>query len=583
MLFLNTHNEKKRYIFLDLTGPSGWEQNDTFVDAIETMGNKHTIAFMTKGDKLYGNIKKAGLQCKDTGKLADVWMTIFKDLNIDKTDIIIMTNNKENMPVYVQALTSVIYLQTKNCVLHLDIQNMPDAVWNEEDFYHFIETNRLPNSYLAERIGFENIERAKVPLLKLPKKVEIPGTTYEADLIFTGRYFTVKDQRFYSHPLSRLMISFKSNYYFYPVVARRLIGDLINAYMKQDDSVQNVMFVPPRPGKKSRFKGVEKHIKKGVQVDFDTLYVKEDYASPSNYRTFADKHKNVAGKIGCRNKAFGHILLVDDVFTSGATTAECAKQLYEHGAKKVTILPLAYTQRFDIERQPILPAVFDDAGNEYNIGFRKGDDNVFWYTQGENNEYKSFKSYEEIKEEYLANHGWRKTKDSKERTFTFDDKYAAIIFDLDNTLLQTDHLKQFRQANKRDEDRSLIKNEHIIIGPQFVKLLRATGRKLGIVTSSPTNYASSRLSLLGYEYDCLITSGDTLKGKPSPDPLIKCCKKLNMDPEYILNIGDQPGDLEAGKWCGMLNIHIDDLRKSNLFSFMIEWALEHQVDDVLEV
>src|SRR5690625_6135998 len=133
---------------------------------------------------------------------------------------------------------------------------MPDAVWNEEDFYHFIETNRLPNSYLAERIDVENIDRAKVPLLRLPKKVEIPGTSYEADLIFTGRYFTVKDQRFYSHPLSRLMISFKSNYYFYPVVARRLIGDLINAYMKQDDSVQNVMFVPPRPGKKSRFKGV---------------------------------------------------------------------------------------------------------------------------------------------------------------------------------------------------------------------------------------------------------------------------------------------------------------------------------------
>lgn len=81
------------------------------------------------------------------------------------------------------------------------------------------------------------------------------------------------------------------------------------------------------------------------------------------------------------------------------------------------------------------------------------------------------------------------------------------------------------------------------------------------------------LSVLGYKYNYLIVSRDTLKAKPSPDPLITCAKQLKVEPESILNIGDQPGDLEAGKWCGMLNMHIEKLQSSNLFSHIIEEAI----------
>lgn len=77
--------------------------------------------------------------------------------------------------------------------------------------------------------------------------------------------------------------------------------------------------------------------------------LKEDYSSPSNYRTFREKHRQVSGKIGSNNNVSGYVLLVDDVFTSGATTAECEKQLYEKGTEKVIVLPLAYTQEFDYE------------------------------------------------------------------------------------------------------------------------------------------------------------------------------------------------------------------------------------------
>ena len=581
MLFFNTHQENKRYIFLDLTGPKGWEQSTSFVKTIKTLAEKHYVAFMITDNKPYSELEKISLQVRNTGNPSDVWLSIYGDLDIDQTQIIIMTNNKENIPAYVQEVTSVVYLQTKNCDLQLDIKNMPDLIWDEADFASFVKTNRLPQSYLAERFGFENIEQSKVPLLKLSKGLDIPGTSYEADLMFTGRYFTVRDQRFYSHPLSRLLISYKNNFYFYPAVAKRLIGYLINAFIRQNPAVQEVTFVPPRPGKSSRFKGIERHVKKGVSVSFDTLFVKENYASPSNYRTFRAKHRQVAGKIGARNNVSGHVLLVDDVFTSGATTAECAKQLYENGAEKVTILPLAYTQEFDYDNQPTLPSVFDDDGNEYNIGFHFKDDRAQWYVFDENKKPKSYKKYEEIKEAYLANHGWGGLQKNQGKTFTFGDKYQAIIFDLDNTLLFTDHLEEYRRKNKKITDHSLIEPKHIIIGSRIVRLLRSAGYKIGIVTSSPRNYASSLLSVLGYDYDSLVANKDTLKAKPSPDPLIKCAKQLKVEPESILNIGDQPGDLAAGKWCGMLNIHIEKLQSSNLFSYMIEQAIAEYVGNMV--
>ena len=38
-----------------------------------------------------------------------------------------------------------------------------------------------------------------------------------------------------------------------------------------------------------------------------------------------------------------HILLIDDIFTTGSTAAECARVLKTFGAKRVTVLVAAMT------------------------------------------------------------------------------------------------------------------------------------------------------------------------------------------------------------------------------------------------
>ena len=55
------------------------------------------------------------------------------------------------------------------------------------------------------------------------------------------------------------------------------------------------------------------------------------------------RRANVAGAYASRGPVAGRILLVDDVFTTGATLSECAGVLRKAGAKEVHALTLCMT------------------------------------------------------------------------------------------------------------------------------------------------------------------------------------------------------------------------------------------------
>lgn len=64
------------------------------------------------------------------------------------------------------------------------------------------------------------------------------------------------------------------------------------------------------------------------------------------HQSAKDRHKNVKGAFHIPSDKIEHIagkniLLIDDVFTTGATLDECTKTLKENGAKKVNVLTLA--------------------------------------------------------------------------------------------------------------------------------------------------------------------------------------------------------------------------------------------------
>jgi HAD superfamily hydrolase (TIGR01549 family) len=77
--------------------------------------------------------------------------------------------------------------------------------------------------------------------------------------------------------------------------------------------------------------------------------------------------------------------------------------------------------------------------------------------------------------------------------------------------------------------------------------LREKRLKLGLVTSTYRDRALAileRFSLISF-FD-VVVGGDEVEPKPSPEPILLACKKLQLQPHDVLYIGDTMADIEAG-------------------------------------
>lgn len=554
-------------IFLDLTGPDNWQQNKVFLEKIALLSKKKSVFYLSSM-YITGTISET--HYSNLGSVDSMMQIIYEDMDTDETGVLIISNNTQHIKRWIELGFSTVYLMTENCEFFGELCNMPDEIWDYKEFYSFVDDTNFRATYISEKTGFPNMDLSQTQFILYSNEILVPDSNLKADVIFTGRYYTLKDNRNYNHPLSRAVIGFKNNLPSFNKAVKRTIGQLIDSVLDVDSTVSHITFVPPRPNKTSRFKGLEDFVCTNRNLEYDLLFSINDYPSPKRYSTFEDKYQCVYGNIGCKRKVSGHILLVDDVFTSGATTAECARVLYEAGASKVTVLPLAFTQSMNYQEQSIMPAIFDSDGNEYFISFRNDDSSAFWSSKNEEGNYNSNRDFAIINREYLEYHGVWSTKLGWTQEYTDENKVKAIIFDLDNTLLYTDQLEFYRQGNYDLENLNTLLNKgHIILEPSLLKRLKQVGIRIGIVTSSPRNYAVKLLSFFQYPYDYLVASKDTLRSKPSPDPLLKCALKLKVNPEYVLNIGDQLSDIEAGNNARMMNLDINTVISTNVLEKII--------------
>ena len=85
--------------------------------------------------------------------------------------------------------------------------------------------------------------------------------------------------------------------------------------------------------------------------------------------------------------------------------------------------------------------------------------------------------------------------------------------------------------------------------------------KIGLVTSTQRQYLKIKMRPLksaGVEklFDVIITSDDVPNRKPDPDPLIECAKRLDVNPNKCVYVGDTRTDMQAGKAAGMRTVGV---------------------------
>jgi 2-phosphoglycolate phosphatase len=104
-----------------------------------------------------------------------------------------------------------------------------------------------------------------------------------------------------------------------------------------------------------------------------------------------------------------------------------------------------------------------------------------------------------------------------------------------------------------------IKHSAAILYPGMTGLLAGLQAKnipWGVVTNKPLRFSEPLLAALDLSARCavLICPDHVRQSKPSPEPLLLACSKLDCNPGQSIYIGDHPRDIDAGRAAGMTTI-----------------------------
>ena len=134
------------------------------------------------------------------------------------------------------------------------------------------------------------------------------------------------------------------------------------------------------------------------------------------------------------------------------------------------------------------------------------------------------------------------------------DKLKAVIFDLDQTLVNTMSVSVFRDRRQWDLVYSNLPTIKLFSGiKEILEYLHNNSIKIAVVTSSPKKYCETVLKTVGVEVNYKVTYWDTQKHKPKPEPFLKALSLLNVKPENCISIGDTITDYQSGERCGVIS------------------------------
>lgn len=208
--------------------------------------------------------------------------------------------------------------------------------------------NQRNTGYFAEVLAIGGTKN-RTSLIANNKNIILSnGEEKQLALYFGGRYYPTKRKFYVDDPLSMLIRNFKQRYiteiddYFDEVI------DFINGKEKIDF----LSYSPLKPkeieeDRFNRFISLKllKSKEKGIQLQSLIECIKDFSQKANDYYHRKEVVKD-AYKV-CIDISGKHVVILDDVYSTGSTIEEIAKMLYENGAQKVTAILIAVNQMIE--------------------------------------------------------------------------------------------------------------------------------------------------------------------------------------------------------------------------------------------
>ncbi|MBA3866247.1 MAG: HAD family phosphatase [Solirubrobacterales bacterium] len=101
--------------------------------------------------------------------------------------------------------------------------------------------------------------------------------------------------------------------------------------------------------------------------------------------------------------------------------------------------------------------------------------------------------------------------------------------------------------------------EAMIGARELIERLRERGTPIGLVSNSPLVFVERSLQLAGFEdlFDVVLSAHEVAAPKPAPDPYLKACRRLGVEPgPAVVALEDSPSGVAAARAAGLTVIGI---------------------------
>jgi|Deesub1362A_J573_1020465.scaffolds.fasta_scaffold00057_148 phosphoglycolate phosphatase len=125
------------------------------------------------------------------------------------------------------------------------------------------------------------------------------------------------------------------------------------------------------------------------------------------------------------------------------------------------------------------------------------------------------------------------------------------------------------QILEEEEKLALEGSEILPFAREALDHLRRSGYTLGVVSRTSRSVVNDAVRKYNLSFDIVIAREDAEKTKPHPEPINLALRKLKINPEECILLGDHPYDIISGKRAGVITAGIltgtaneEDLRRS---------------------